>query len=211
MGPPATTSVPAVTMWGASSAAPNMFPMPGGTVPGPRPAFPQPSAFGGLPIPPTGWGQMPPQFAAAPLSPPHLSWGQPASTNPFQPNAFPGMGDPQGPSRPPPRAPAKQGPPKVENSAFTALDPLGEKEKKTGKDMFKDFQLAKPPAIPARKGELAAVSDPAPSGKQPGAFDQYFSTKVGLVQDAADHDDFEINKMPSIGNAKLAEMAYVII
>lgn len=205
LGPPATTSVPAVTMWGASSAAPNMFPMPGGTVPGPRPAFPQPSAFGGLPIPPTGWGQqMPPQFAAAPLSPPHLPWGQPASTNPFQPNAFPGMGDPQGPSRPPPRAPAKQGPPKVENSAFTALDPLGEKEKKTGKDMFKDFQLAKPPAIPARKGELAAVSDPASSGKQPGAFDQYFSTKVGLVQDAADHDDFEINKMPSIDASKPA-------
>ncbi|CAI5667434.1 unnamed protein product [Oreochromis niloticus] len=204
LGPPATTSVPAVTMWGASSAAPNMFPMPGGTVPGPRPAFPHPSAFGGPPIPPTGWGQMPPQFAAAPLSPPHLSWGQPASTNPFQPNAFPGMGDPQGPSRPPPRAPAKQGPPKVENSAFTALDPLGEKEKKTGKDMFKDFQLAKPPAIPARKGELAAVSDPAPSGKQPGAFDQYFSTKVGLVQDAADHDDFEINKMPSIDASKPA-------
>ncbi|XP_004549951.1 disabled homolog 2 isoform X2 [Maylandia zebra] len=204
LGPPATTSVPAVTMWGASSAAPNMFPMPGGTVPGPRPAFPQPSAFG-LPIPPTGWGQqMPPQFAAAPLSPPHLSWGQPASTNPFQPNAFPGMGDPQGPSRPPPRAPAKQVPPKVENSAFTALDPLGEKEKKTGKDMFKDFQLAKPPAIPARKVELAAGSDPASSGKQPGAFDQYFSTKVGLVQDAADHDDFEINKMPSIDASKPA-------
>lgn len=205
LGPPATTSVPAVTMWGASSAAPNMFPMPGGTVPGPRPAFPQPSAFGGLPIPPTGWGQqMPPQFAAAPLSPPHLSWGQPASTNPFQPNAFAGMGDPQGPSRPPPRAPAKQVPPIVENSAFTALDPLGEKEKKTGKDMFKDFQLAKPPAIPARKGELAAGSDPASSGKQPGAFDQYFSTKVGLVQDAADHDDFEINKMPSIDASKPA-------
>lgn len=205
LGPPATTSVPAVTMWGASSAAPNMFPMPGGTVPGPRPAFPQPSAFGGLPMPPTGWGQqMPPQFAAAPLSPPHLSWGQPASTNPFQPNAFPGMGDPQGPSRPPPRAPAKQVPPKVENTAFTALDPLGEKEKKTGKDMFKDFQLAKPPAIPARKVELAAGSDPASSGKQPGAFDQYFSTKVGLVQDAADHDDFEINKMPSIDASKPA-------
>ncbi|XP_039863163.1 disabled homolog 2 isoform X2 [Simochromis diagramma] len=204
LGPPATTSVPAVTMWGASSAAPNMFPMPGGTVPGPRPAFPQPSAFG-LPMPPTGWGQqMPPQFAAAPLSPPHLSWGQPASTNPFQPNAFPGMGDPQGPSRPPPRAPAKQVPPKVENTAFTALDPLGEKEKKTGKDMFKDFQLAKPPAIPARKVELAAGSDPASSGKQPGAFDQYFSTKVGLVQDAADHDDFEINKMPSIDASKPA-------
>ncbi|XP_030599001.1 disabled homolog 2 isoform X3 [Archocentrus centrarchus] len=206
LGPP-TTCIPAVSMWGASNAAPNMFPMPGATIPGPRPAFPQPSAFGGLPIPPTAWGQqVPSQFAAPPLSPPHLAWGQPALTNPFQPNAFPAMGDQQGPSRPPPRAPVKQAPPKVENSAFTALDPLGEKERKTGKDMFKDFQLAKPPAIPARKGELASSSGPTSSSKEAGAFDQYFSTKVGLAQDAADHDDFEINKMPSFDPSKPASV-----
>ncbi|XP_028273628.1 disabled homolog 2 isoform X2 [Parambassis ranga] len=196
LGPPAAASITAAGMWGAPPAAPGMFPMPGVTAPGPRPAFPQPSAFGGLPIPPTAWGQqMPPQFAVPPLSPPHLAWGQPASTNPFQTG-----GDQQGPARPPPRPPAKETPPKVENSAFSALDPLGDREKKSGKDMFKDFQLAKPPAIPARKGEVLSNAAPAPSGKEAGAFDQYFSSKVGLPQDAADHDDFDINKMPSLTN-----------
>ncbi|XP_008274382.1 disabled homolog 2 isoform X1 [Stegastes partitus] len=201
LGPPATTSIPAAGMWGAAPAAPNMFSMPGVTVPGPRPAYPQPSAFGGLPIPPTAWGhQMPPQFSPPPLSPPHLAWGQPAMTSPFPPGMYPGMGDQQGPSRPPPRPPAKEAAPKVENTAFTALDPLGDKEKKIGKDMFKDFQLAKPPAIPARKGELAASSAPAPSSKEAGAFDQYFSSKVGMAQDAADHDDFDIKQMSSLAN-----------
>ncbi|XP_074546561.1 disabled homolog 2 isoform X2 [Halichoeres trimaculatus] len=199
LGPPATTSIPAAGMWGAAPAAPSMFPMPGVTAPGLRPAYPQPSAFGGLPIPPTAWGQPMPTHFAPPLSPPHIfppnsptpspGW---VGTNPFQPGAYPGMGDPHGPSRPPPRPPVKEAP-KVENSAFTALDPLGDKEKKTGKDMFKDFQLAKPPAIPARKGELGSNS--APAGNEEGAFDQYFSSKVGLAQDSADHDDFDINQI----------------
>ncbi|XP_044030942.1 disabled homolog 2 isoform X3 [Siniperca chuatsi] len=215
LGPPATTSIPAAGMWGSSTAAPSMFPMPGVTAPGPRPTFPQPSAFGGLPIPPTVWGQqVPSQFGAPPLSPPHAwsqpppagslgspGWGQPAMTNPFQPGLFHAMGDQQGPSRPPPRPPAKEAPPKVENSAFTALDPLGDKEKKTGKDMFKDFQLAKPPAIPARKGELGSISTPTPKSNEAGAFDQYFSSKVGLAQDTADHDDFDINQMSAVVNA----------
>ncbi|XP_044190004.1 disabled homolog 2 isoform X1 [Thunnus albacares] len=216
LGPPATTSIPAAGMWGPSAVVPSMYPVPGMTAPGPGPAYPQPSAFGGLPIPPTAWGQqMPSQFSAPPLSPPHLAWGQPppagplgapgwgqpASTNPFQSGAFPAMGDQQGPSRPPPRPPAKEAPPKVENSAFTALDPLGDKEKKTGKDMFKDFQLAKPPAIPARKGEQGSNSALAPSSKEPGSFDQYFSSKVGLPQDAADHDDFDINQISAAANA----------
>ncbi|XP_041816507.1 disabled homolog 2 isoform X2 [Chelmon rostratus] len=196
LGPPATTSIPAAGMWAASTAAPSMFPMPGVTAPGPGLSYPQPSAFGGLPIPPTAWGQpMPSQFAP-PLSPPHIfcqppaaapGWGQ--STNPFQP----------GPSRPPPRPPGKEAAPKIENSAFTALDPLGDKEKKTGKDMFKDFQLAKPPAIPARKGELGSNAAPT-SNKEQGAFDQYFSSKVGVVQDSADHDDFDINQMSAVVN-----------
>lgn len=214
LGPPATTSIPAAGMWGASTAAPSMYHMPG--MPGPRPAFPQPSAFGGLHIPPMAWGQpMSSQFVP-PLSPPHIfcqpppagpagpvgapGWGQPATTNPFQPGAFPGMGDHHGPSRPPPRPPGKEAPPRVENSAFTALDPLGDREKKTGKDMFKDFQLAKPPAIPARKGELGSNSAPAPS--EGGTFDQYFSSKVGLAQDSADHDDFDINQMSAGVNGK---------
>lgn len=201
-------------MWGASTAAPAMFPMAGVTAPGPRPSYPQPSAFGGVPIPPTAWGQqMPPQFGvppnawgqpapAAPVGAP--GWGQPAMTNPFHAaGAFPAMGDQHGPARPPPRPPAKEAPPKVENSAFTALDPLGDKEKKTGKDMFKDFQIAKPPAIPARKGELASNSAVASNSGEAGAFDQYFSNKVGLAQDVADHDDFDINQM-SAANGKPA-------
>ncbi|TKS84825.1 Disabled -like protein 2 [Collichthys lucidus] len=216
LGPPATTSIPAVTMWGASPAAPSMFHMPGMTAPGPGFSYPQPSAFGGLPIPPTAWGQqLPPQFSNPPLSPPHIfppppgqaaapGWGQPAMTNPFHPGAFPAMGDPHGPSRPPPRPPAKEAVPKVENSAFTALDPLGDKEKKMGKDMFKDFQIAKPPAIPARKGEQGANPTAAGSSNESGAFDQYFSKKVGLAQDSADHDDFDINQMSAAVNGKPA-------
>ncbi|KAG8010548.1 Disabled-like protein 2 [Nibea albiflora] len=213
LGPPATTSIPAVTMWGASPAAPSMFHMPGVAAPGPGFTYPQPSAFGGLPIPPTAWGQqLPPQFSNPPLSPPHIfppppgqtaspGWGQPPVTNPFHPAAFPGMGDQHGPSRPPPRPPAKDAHPKVENSAFTALDPLGDKEKKTGKDMFKDFQIAKPPAIPARKGEQGANPAAAGTGNEAGAFDQYFSKKVGLAQDTADHDDFDIHQMSAAVNA----------
>nr|XP_046231443.1 disabled homolog 2 isoform X2 [Scatophagus argus] len=207
LGPPATTSIPTTGMWGVPTAAPSMFPMPGVTAPGPGFSFSQPSAFGGLPIPPTAWGQqMPPQISAPPLSPPHI-FCQPAPaapagamTNPFLSGAFPAMGDQQGPSRPPPRPPGKEATPKVENNAFTALDPLGDKEKKTGKDMFKDFQLAKPPAIPARKGELGSNSAPAPSSSTAAAFDQYFSNKVGLAQDTADHDDFDINQMSAVTN-----------
>lgn len=62
-----------------------------------------------------------------------------------------------------------------------------------GKDMFKDFQLAKPPAIPARKGETGSGSTPATGS----AFDDYFTSKVGLAQDTADHDDFDINQLSS--------------
>ena len=121
-------------------------------------------------------------------------------TNPFMGGTFPGTSDQQGPSRPPPRPPAKEATPRIENNAFTALDPLGDKEKKIGKDMFKDFQLAKPPAIPARKGE--AGSNTA------GAFDEYFSNKVGLAQDSADHDDFDINHLSTVnGKPALAKLS----
>ncbi|XP_057675285.1 disabled homolog 2 isoform X3 [Corythoichthys intestinalis] len=193
LGPTASTSIPTAGMWATSSVGPSMYG---------APAYPQPSAFGGIPIPPNAWGQqMPPQFGAPqlawgqPTSPPAV-WGHPASTNPFQPGPFPGLGEQQGPSRPPPRPPVKEAP-KVERNAFTALDPLGDKEKKSGKDMFKNFQLAKPPAIPARKGEQAA----APATES-GAFDEYFSNKVGVAQDAADHDDFDINQLSPAVNDK---------
>lgn len=203
-------------MWGASTAPPSMFPMPGVTAPGPMPHYQQPSGFGGVPIPPTAWGQPgPSQFGAPPhawgqpppaVLPGTAGWGQPATTNPFHAGPFPVMGEQPGPARPPPRPPAKEAPPKVENSAFTALDPLGDKEKKSGKDMFKDFQIAKPPAIPARKGELASSVAPASSSSEAGAFDQYFSSKVGVAQDAADHDDFDINQMSAVVNGNEAFM-----
>ncbi|XP_014856376.1 PREDICTED: disabled homolog 1-like isoform X2 [Poecilia mexicana] len=64
----------------------------------------------------------------------------------------------------------------------------GEGPKKMGKEMFKDFQLAKPPAMPSKKGEqpsLAGTSE---------AFSSYFS-RVGTAQDTDDCDDFDISQM----------------
>ncbi|TRY74313.1 hypothetical protein DNTS_002949 [Danionella cerebrum] len=186
---PVTTSAP----WGQ---APTMFPPQASgqiTMPG------QPSSFGGLPA--AGWGQQ----GASPFNPVAATqpWGQPGTggtwpnsnplPNAFQPSQFAPMMPPnammgmqQGtvvPPRPPPRPPVKEEPPMVK-SAFTALDPLGEKEKKSGKEMFKNFQMVKPQKA---EQELSLGSN--------GSFDQYFSNKVGLAQEAADHDDFEINQI----------------
>ncbi|XP_075895479.1 disabled homolog 1 isoform X3 [Nelusetta ayraudi] len=64
----------------------------------------------------------------------------------------------------------------------------GESSRKMGKEMFKDFQLAKPPAMPSKKGEqpgLTGTSD---------AFSSYFS-RVGTAQDTDDCDDFDISQM----------------
>lgn len=96
------------------------------------------------------------------------------------------------PPRPPPRPPVKEEPAPVK-SAFMALDPFGEKEKKAGKDMFKDFLMVKPHKI--EQGNGASTTN--------GSFDQYFSSKVGLAQEVADHDDFDINQIPVSSNGKL--------
>ncbi|XP_067262443.1 disabled homolog 2 [Chanodichthys erythropterus] len=214
LGPTSVTLGTAPSPWGQT---PTMFPPQGGvpqvTVPGQPKTFPQPSAFGGLPAP--AWGQQ----GALPFGPPAATqaWGQPGTAapvgpwpttgpvaSPFQPNQFAPMMPPnammgmqQGavvPPRPPPRPPVREEPPVVK-SAFTALDPLGEKEKKTGKDMFKNFQMAKP-----QKAEQG------PGTNTNGSFDQYFSSKVGLAQEVADHDDFDINQISanSNGTSKLA-------
>ncbi|CAB1450434.1 unnamed protein product [Pleuronectes platessa] len=64
----------------------------------------------------------------------------------------------------------------------------GERGKKMGKEMFKDFQLAKPPAMPSKRGEqpsLAGTTD---------AFSSYFS-RVGTATDTDDCDDFDISHM----------------
>ncbi|XP_030209785.1 disabled homolog 2 isoform X3 [Gadus morhua] len=205
LGPQGTTCAPGPTMWGAPPASTmhSMFSAPAGGPPmgfqGPPHGFPQPHAYG----PPGSWGpQVPgpfgvpgiPQPATPWMQPPHAGpvgapvWGQQTPmTNPFQPAS-----SHMPPPRPPPRPPVSEAPPKVEKSAFTALDPLGEKEKKTGKDMFKDFVLT-PPAIPARKGEQVAGSN---GGE---AFNQYFQNKVGGIPVDAEHNDFDFNQM-SPGN-----------
>ncbi|XP_053557201.1 disabled homolog 2 isoform X2 [Bombina bombina] len=127
------------------------------------------------------------------------AWSQQANiSNPFQASTFPprppvlmtSSSVLASPPQPPPRpAPVKESP-KKESDVFTALDPLGEKEKKNVKDMFKDYQLAKPPAVPARRGEQQ-------QNNTSGAFSDYFNNKVGIPQDNADHDDFDITQISS--------------
>ncbi|XP_057175276.1 disabled homolog 2 [Triplophysa rosa] len=210
LGPASVTQTHGTTSspWGQT---PVMFPPQGGvphiTVPGAQP-YSQPPAFGGLPA--QAWGQQ----AASPFGAPSATqaWGQPGTTapagtwpnsgpmaNPFPSNQFPPMmphtvmmSGQQGsliPPRPPPRPPVKEESAPVKR-AFMALDPLGEKEKKTGKDMFKDFQMVKPQKI--EQGNGASTTN--------GSFDQYFSSKVGLAQEVADHDDFDINQIPVSSN-----------
>ncbi|XP_057210387.1 disabled homolog 2 isoform X2 [Triplophysa rosa] len=97
--------------------------------------------------------------------------------NPFQTSIFTttgslvpdGQQSPSPPPQVPPRAATKEVP-KVDSNAFVDLDPLGEKEKRDIKDMFKDFQMAKPPNVPARKEPLKA------EGQNP--FDSCFGTSV---------------------------------
>lgn len=142
-------------------AQPATFP----TAPGPIPSWGgAPSAFGST-FPtasnPSSWAQ-----ASTPGPATNGTWVQPAAPigNPFQPAVFPmqpsGMGGlgvglaPSASSNPPP--PLPELPPraasKVESNAFLDLDPLGDKVKRdvSVRDMFKDFQMAKPP-VPARK------------------------------------------------------------
>ncbi|XP_009292844.1 disabled homolog 1 isoform X8 [Danio rerio] len=78
-------------------------------------------------------------------------------------------------------------------SASTASSPQhGERtlqrQAKMSKEMFKEFQMAKPPAMPARKGEQPSLSCTTD------AFSSYFS-RVGMAQDTDDCDDFDISQM----------------
>ncbi|XP_056336751.1 DAB adaptor protein 1a isoform X8 [Danio aesculapii] len=78
-------------------------------------------------------------------------------------------------------------------SASTASSPQhGERtlqrQAKMSKEMFKEFQMAKPPAMPARKGEQPSLSCTTD------AFTSYFS-RVGMAQDTDDCDDFDISQM----------------
>ncbi|XP_038572359.1 DAB adaptor protein 1a isoform X4 [Micropterus salmoides] len=64
----------------------------------------------------------------------------------------------------------------------------GDRARKMGKEMFKDFQLAKPPAMPSKKGEQPSLTGTSE------AFSTYFS-RVGTAQDTDDCDDFDISQM----------------
>ncbi len=123
--------------------------------------------------PAPAWGNIPGSFGNSTATQQLPSWSTtpvsngsngswtPYSTlgNPFQTSIFPPSLVPDGqqssspPPLVPPRAVATKEAPKVDSNAFVDLDPLGEKEKRDIKDMFKDFQMAKPPNVPARKGE----------------------------------------------------------
>ncbi|XP_069740052.1 disabled homolog 2 isoform X3 [Narcine bancroftii] len=194
-------SVLGQTTWGQPATMPQR-PLLGTPTP-----FVQPSVFGGSPgavwSQQPSFGGTPPPSAWGSLSLPPPIWSQPLpQANPFGPNMFPPslpMMQPAGmasasPPLPPPRPAPAQDAAKPQVSAFTALDPLGDKEKKSVKEMFKDFQIAKPPAIPARRGEQPTI--PGTSG----AFAQYFGTKVGVAQEIADHDDFDITQVSPATN-----------
>ncbi|XP_078071349.1 disabled homolog 2 isoform X2 [Mustelus asterias] len=174
---PGLSVPPQVAPWGQ----PPVLSQPGSMPP--RPMFgPQPNVFGGQPA--AVWSQ-PAPFGATPasstwgqptLAPPSV-WGQPVpQVNPFGSNPFAPslMAQPigltsAGTSLSPPPRPTPQETAKPQSNAFTALDPLGDKEKKSVKEMFKDFQIAKPPAIPARKD--APTVPPKQSASTPNPFD----------------------------------------
>ncbi|NXB55565.1 DAB2 protein, partial [Struthidea cinerea] len=153
----------------------------GSVMPAPSPGFTQPLAFGTQAV--LGWNQSA-SFGATPTQSsglwsqpaqvPPSSWAQPTSAvNPFQSSVFtsptlpsptasalPSVSTAASPPQPPPRITPQKELSKKESDAFIALDPLGDKEMKDVKEMFKDFQLTKPPAVPARRGEQQSLSEP---------------------------------------------------
>lgn len=185
----------------------------------------QPSGFGQAIVFTTspavpGWNPQP--ALAASISPPApAGWGQSTSVatntwsstsplgNPFQSNIFPPTAGSAPPSSmlssllvTPPQPPPRTGPPKdISSDAFTALDPLADKEVKEVKEMFKDFQLRQPPVVPARKGEQSSSGTSS-------AFSSYFNSKVGILQENADHDDFDANQLLKKINGKLLFLLY---
>ncbi|NXY14915.1 DAB2 protein, partial [Atrichornis clamosus] len=153
----------------------------GSMMPNQTTGFTQPLAFSSQAVP--GWNQsasfgatatQPSGLWAQPAQVPSSSWAQPPSAvNPFQSNVFtsatlpaqttsvlPSVSTTASLPQPPPRTAPQKELSKKESDAFIALDPLGDKEIKDIKEMFKDFQLPKPPAVPARRGEQQSLSEP---------------------------------------------------
>ncbi|NXG16390.1 DAB2 protein, partial [Grallaria varia] len=179
--------------------------------------FTQPLAFGAQAM--SGWNQSASFSPAAtqssglwpqPTQVPSSPWAQPSSAiNPFQTSMFPSSTLPTpspsvlpsgstttSPPQPPPRTAPQKEPSKKESDAFIALDPLGDKEMKDVKEMFKDFQLTKPPAVPARRGEQQSLSEPPKPASQ-----QSVLPTEGLFESQAKTDLFsassESQKLPS--------------
>ncbi|XP_074935858.1 disabled homolog 2 isoform X2 [Phalacrocorax aristotelis] len=154
---------------------------PGSMMPAQPTGFTQPLGFGTPAVP--SWNQPAPFGTAAPQSSgiwaqapqiPSSPWAQPSSAaNPFQisvfssstlpaqmPSVLSSMSTTTNPPQPPPRTAPQKELSRKENDAFLDLDPLGDKEMKDIKEMFKDFHLTKPPAVPARRGEQQTLSEP---------------------------------------------------
>ncbi|NWI86211.1 DAB2 protein, partial [Pitta sordida] len=167
------------------------------------PVWNQSPSFGSGPTQSSGLWQQPTQVPSSP-------WAQPSSAvNPFKssmfpsstlpaqsPSVLPSVSTTTSPPQPPPRTAPQKELSKKESDAFIALDPLGDKEMKDVKEMFKDFQLTKPPAVPARRGEQQSLSEPPkpvpPQNALPGD---------GLFESKAETDVFgassESQKLPS--------------
>ncbi|XP_054666085.1 disabled homolog 2 isoform X5 [Grus americana] len=173
------TSSPWSAQTPAFTQAASVFP--GSMIPAQPTGFTQPLAFGTQAVPswnqPASFGPAAPQPSglwAQPAQVPSSSWAQPSSAvNPFQssvfppstlpaqtPSVLPSVSTTTSPPQPPPRTAPQKELSKRESDAFIALDPLGDKEMKDVKEMFKDFQLTKPPAVPARRGEQQSLSEP---------------------------------------------------
>lgn len=149
---------------------------------------------------PQVWNQLPPMRLPGPWAPsPTQAGGQ------YQQGSLvPGMGAMMSgmpplvstpPKRSPPQAPTKED---ATKNAFLTLDPLGEKEKKTGKDMFKDFEMVK---VSSPATHITEMTSPAvPLSGDGKAFTEYFKNKVGVPQERADHDDFDIHQISTAIN-----------
>ncbi|CAH6787338.1 Dab2 [Phodopus roborovskii] len=199
---------PQAAPWTPVVFSPSTAVVPGAIISGQPSGFGQPIVFGATPAVQV-WNQ--PSSFAAPTSPPTPAvWCSPAPVapnawsstsplgNPFQSNTFPPPAMPtQSPPMlssvlpTPPQPPPRNGPLKdIPSDAFTGLDPLGDKEVKEVKEMFKDFQLRQPPVLPSRKAET-------PSTGTSSAFSSYFNSKVGIPQEHVDHDDYDANQLLS--------------
>ncbi|NWS73268.1 DAB2 protein, partial [Crotophaga sulcirostris] len=179
LGGVSVTSSPWSAQTPAFTQASSVFP--GSMMPAQPTGFTQPLSFGTQAVP--SWNQ-PASFGSTAPQSLNLwgqgtqvlpsSWVQPSSAvNPFQSSVFPSstlpaqtssvlpsMSTTTNPPQPPPRTAPQKELAKKESDAFIALDPLGDKEMKDVKEMFKNFQLTKPPAVPARRGEQQNLSEP---------------------------------------------------